>query len=307
MSNNQTKFDKLRSSGNILSILLKDRTTERNIIWATDSYIAHGAGFSPNDSIKFATITGPHESLIQPRLLKSEKERVHRTRERGEVFTPLWIVQKINNEVGSSTQDYFINKDNWTKYVSELRLEIACGEAPFIVSRYDPTSQFYNVLKPYDRVGFLDQKLKLVSKYCEDEQEWIFWAIQAFKASYGFDLQGDNILIARENLLYSLNDFYQHKFKKLPTVELQEETANIISWNIFQMDGLRYVVPMSCKDKIIDSPIPLIEDKYSSSVQQCPGCQYGIDDKHNGVYVKIMDWSQNKIRRFLDLRNTTLL
>ena len=29
----------------ILSILLKDRTTKKNIIWATDNYESHGPGY----------------------------------------------------------------------------------------------------------------------------------------------------------------------------------------------------------------------------------------------------------------------
>ena len=31
----------------------------------------------------------------------------------------------------------FDTKDGWKKYVDSKRLEITCGEAPYIVSRYD--------------------------------------------------------------------------------------------------------------------------------------------------------------------------
>ena len=146
--------------------------------------------------------------------------------------------------------------------------------------------------------------MKTVSKYCQDKKEWIFWAKEAFKASYGYEWQGDNVLLARENLLYTLIDYYKAKFKQSPTLPVQEEFAEIISWNIFQMDGLRYVIPMSCHHETKVTPdqatlfgiIQGIVEKY-----ECEGCKYNRSNKHNGRYVKIMDWNKNKIVRFVDL------
>jgi hypothetical protein len=96
-------------------------------------------------------------------------------------------------------------------------------------------------------VGFLDKKLSVVSKYCDTQEEWLKWAKVAFQSSYGYEWQGDSLLIARENLLYTFIDYYEDKFKETPSIELQKEIAEIIVWNIFQMDGLKYVIPMSCK------------------------------------------------------------
>ena len=36
----------------VLAILLKDRSTGRNLIWATDDYTARGKGFGANDEIQ---------------------------------------------------------------------------------------------------------------------------------------------------------------------------------------------------------------------------------------------------------------
>ena len=33
----------------VLAVLLKDRSTGRNLIWATDDYAARGKGFGAND------------------------------------------------------------------------------------------------------------------------------------------------------------------------------------------------------------------------------------------------------------------
>ncbi len=70
------------------------------------------------------------------------------------------------------------------------------------------------------------------------------------------------MLIARENLLYTFIDYYKDKFNHIPSIELQQEFAEIISWNIFQMDGLKYVIPMSCHHeiKIIPGKLTLFEE-----------------------------------------------
>ena len=293
----------LRRIGNLLDILLIDRTTKKNIIWATDSYEERGKEYLAKKYIMPELVTGRNGMLIQPRAAKSLIEQRHRTKDKAEVFTPLKIVDQINNAVDKSSLP---DKKNWQQYIRELKLEISCGEAPFIVGRYDPTSRTGKLIKLDKRVGFLDKKLKIVSKYCRDKKEWIFWAKEAFKASYGYEWQGDNVLIARENLLYTFIDYYKAKFKRLPTIKMQEEFAEIISWNIFQMDGLKYVVPMSChhKIKIIKGVSTLFEVKPDTVEKyECEGCKFNRPNKHNGKYVKIMDWNKNKVIRFMDLIN----
>lgn len=300
-SNIDIKESVLRKAGDLLSVLLIDHTTKKNIIWATDSYEVRGKEiFSHKKNIKPELVTGVYGKLIQPRASKSIEEQNHRTKEKAEVFTPLKIVDQINKAVENGLP----NKDNWQEYVRELKLEITCGEAPFIVTRYDTTSNTGKIIPLNKRVGFLDKKLKIVSKYCKDKKNWLFWAKEAFKASYGYEWQGDNVLLARENLLYTFIDYYKIKFKKSPPIKIQEEIAEIISWNIFQMDGIKYVVPMSCHHEVKTTPtvrtlfgeIPGTVEKY-----ECEGCKYNKPNKHNGKYVKIMDWENNKITRFVDL------
>jgi hypothetical protein len=153
-------------------------------------------------------------------------------------------------------------------------------------------------------------KLKVVNKYCKDEENWIYWVKEAFKASYGYEWQGDNVLLARENLLYTLIDYYKAKFGKIPSIEIKEEFAIIISWNIFQMDGLKYVIPMSCKHKEVKSPeVNKLFEKIPEKVEkyECEGCKYNRifknDGKpaHNGKHVMIMNWETGKEEKFVDL------
>ncbi|MBP9763522.1 MAG: restriction endonuclease subunit M [Candidatus Pacebacteria bacterium] len=289
------KENNLFRKGSLLKILLIDRTTKKNIIWATDSYEKFGKEFLCDKKITPKLVTGKYNLLIQPRAAKSLEEQRHRTKDKAEVFTPLNVVDQINKSV-----DTVVTKNNWQEYVKKLKLEITCGEAPFIVSRYNPTSNTGKFIKLENRVGFLDKKLKVVSKYCDNKKEWLFWAKEAYKSSYGYEWQGDNVLLARENLLYTLIDYYQFKFDQKPSLKIQEEFAEIISWNIFQMDGLKYVVPMSCKsDSITQATI------YSGSTvvleKECEGCRLNNPEIHNGDYSKIMDWKRNKTIRFVDL------
>jgi hypothetical protein len=154
------------------------------------------------------------------------------------------------------------------------------------------------------RVGFLDKKLHIVSKYCNNHENWLKWTKIAFQSSYGYEWQGDSLLIARENLLYTFIDYYKDKFKKTPIIALQKEIAEIIVWNIFQMDGLKYVIPMSCKiEKIMikgKETLFEINDDYITE-NPCIGCENKIAKNHNGEYAKIMDWNEEKIIRFIDI------
>jgi len=294
--------DYLLKKDSLLDILLQDKTTGNTILWATDSYEQKGKKFASFAPITSDLVTGKNGKLIQPRSVKSKEEQLLRTRDKAEVFTPLSIVKQMNDACDTKR----ITKNNWQEYVALLKLEITCGEAPFIVSRYDPVSDKQELLPLAERVGFLDKKLSVVSKYCNTHDEWLKWAKTAFQSSYGYEWQGDSLLIARENLLYTFIDYYKDKFKKNPSLEHQKEIAEIIVWNIFQMDGLKYVIPLSCKTETITikGEVTLFGKEDDRIVEKpCAGCENKTAKNHNGTYVKIMNWKEDKIIRFVDIVN----
>jgi type II restriction enzyme len=294
--------DYLLKKDYLLELLLQDKTTGNNILWATDSYEQNGKKYAPLASITSDLVTGKNSKLIQPRAVKSKEDQLLRTRDKAEVFTPLSIVKQMNEACDTKR----VTKNNWQEYVSLLKLEITCGEAPFIVSRYDPVSEKQELLPLKKRVGFLDKKLSYVSKYCNTKEEWIKWAKIAFQSSYGYEWQGDSLLIARENLLYTFNDYYQAHFKATPSIKLQKEIAEIIAWNIFQMDGLKYVIPMSCKtEKVTIKGAETLFGKEDDQVVEkpCAGCENKTAKNHNGTYVRIMNWKEDKVIRFVDIVN----
>ena len=308
--------NRLRNRGQILDILLSVHGTRQNIIWATDSYVKLGAEYAPKRQIKREQVTGGNGQLIQPRAAKSKEEQKYRTKEKAEVFTPLEIVKEMNMAIDWSSKNYPTTDDNWLDYVQEKRLEITCGEGPFIAGRYNPTANTGLIIKPHNRVGFLDRKLQEIHKRISSKADWLKYAEIALQSSYGYEWQGDNLLIARENILMTMNDFYQYFCKdrlKLKTAqnltdEQLEQFAHIISWNFWQMDGLKYVRPMSCKQTLQrpeDVPkdqlalLPL--EKPHKIMVECDGCRIGDSLKHTGVYARIMDWETNKKLRFADL------
>ncbi len=300
----------------ILSILLIDRTSNKNIIWATDNYKSNGIGYGENQTIEINLITGKNGNIIRPRIEKNKKEQQARAREKAEVFTPSWICNVQNNLVDEAWFGYkdvfnketdngwktinekvkFPNSKNWKKYVEDTRLEVSCGEAPYIVSRYDTVTG--KVIPIKDRIGLLDRKLRIVSENTEKREEWLEWAEKAYKNVYGYDWQGDNVLIARENLLFTLVDYYKEKFKEDIDKASLIKFAEIISWNIWQMDGLKFVIPNSCKNQIIEQ-ISFF-GKIGKEIK-CPGCEKGNNLKHNGKQCKIMDWKKNKKIKYVSL------
>lgn len=229
-------------SGTLLTILLKDRTTNKNIVWASPSYEGMGKSFCADQPIKKNLIIGSYDSIIQPRVEKNKRNQELRTRKRGEVFTPPWLVDKqvsiVMNEIGDISFESFIAL-RW--------LELACGEAPYIVTRYDSVSG--DIIPVDKRAGFLDRKLQRIAEEATTEKEFIKWSKIAYESSYGYELQGDSLLLARENLLLSFCEHYNNKFDKLPTMKVIKQIATIISYNIFQMNGLTKKTPYSAESK----------------------------------------------------------
>ncbi len=231
-----------RESSGLLRTLLKDRTTNKSIVWATHSYELLGKGFGMYDRITPSKVTGPYANLIQPRSEKSKYEQKDRTKVRAEVFTPTWLVKKQIEAVDQDFQDLDLEA-----YLNLKWLEITCGEAPYMVSRYDTVTG--QALDLEERVGFLDRKLHRLSHQVHEEEAWFQGAVTAYQNAYGYEYQGDSLLLARENLLASFIDYYQAKFDREPSPSQKQTIAQIISYNVLQMDGLTYTSPYSQQAK----------------------------------------------------------
>ncbi|MCY7092913.1 Eco57I restriction-modification methylase domain-containing protein [Streptococcus oralis] len=264
-------------AADLLKILLKDRTTKKNIVWATHSYELLGKGFAPSDRITPSRVTGTYANLIQPRSEKSKYDQKDRTKIRAEVFTPTWLVEKQNGYVEAELESLDLED-----YIQLRWLEITCGEAPYMVTRYDTVTGEEIPLS--ERVGFVDRKLQRISREVSDEATFYELVKKAYRASYGYEYQGDSLLLARENLLATFEDYYLAKTGNQPTLEQKKEIATIISYNVFQMDGLNKISPYSAKQER-SQQLSLFSDELE--VQE-------VEESKT----QIKDWKKNKLIGF---------
>ena len=259
----------------VLDTLLKDKSTGKNIIWATDPpeelQTVMYEPVTDRSQITIQQLGLTHYEVVLPRMMKQIDTQQQRTRKKGEVFSPAWVCNKMNNALDAdwfrglgaeeSAGQFTVELPQgwqtvetpvqfpvckgrtpaWVQYVQSRRLEVTCGEAPFLASRYDAaTGEMIPVAR---RIGILDRKLRVVSENADTEDEWRKYATHAVQSTYGYEYQGDNLLLARVNLLLTYAEHLQARWQCKPTKEELQPIANIISWNLWQMDGLHLSVP----------------------------------------------------------------
>ncbi len=306
-------------SAKVLDTLLRDHTTGKNIFWATHDYESLGPEYDCHAPILPELITGGRGMVIRPRVLKTKEQQADRVKDMAEVFTPAWVCNAQNNLVDEAwfgRKDVFNVEDTsrhtwtanprpiefpqdktWKDYVCATRMEVTCGEAPYLTSRYDATTGRPIPLE--QRIGLLDRKLRVISENVHVSRDWLRWTQTAYKHIYGFEWQGDSLLLARESLLWTFIEAYQAKFGKPPLAKSINYIAYIISWNLWQMDGLKGVVPDSCHDVVETEQTFYGEEQHTVS---CRGCRENDIRRHNGRYCLIRDWADDKKKiRFIDL------
>ena len=179
----------------------------------------------------------------------------------------------------------FDTADGWKKYVDSKRLEITCGEAPYIVSRYDAATG--ELLEIRQRIGILDRKLRVVNENTDSATEWFKWVLRAYQSVYGYEFQGDSLLIARINLLITFVDYMQDRWGRVPTdVELRK-IVNVIVWNLWQMDGISGTIPFG-KPKEEYHQFSLFDFVVADEPRK-----QDIEEPEE-VYCRIYDWRSDK-------------
>ena len=294
----------------VLPELLKDRTTGKNIVWSTMNYASYGAYYLADRQITpESCLNLIMSNVLVPRVEKTKVQQEQRTREKAEVFTPSWIVNKMNN---FCDEQWFMRKDvfnteneedhtwtpvegeigfprgrdaykraKWQQYVDSRRCEITCGEAPYMVSRYDATTgEFLSLSK---RVGFLDRKLRVIGENAATHKEWLDWTYRAYQASYGYEYQGDSLFLARVNLVQTFIEYYRAKWQKDPTLAMVRQIVDIVTWNVWQMNGLLDIAPCGVPE---DGFVP-----YDGTTKEL-----------KDVYCRIKDWRSGKTPTYHSLK-----
>lgn len=278
----------------VLDVLLKDHSTGKNIVWATSAYVNRGIGYEPESEITPDTISKNNLGVIKTRAEKAAEEQASLTKSFAEVFTPTWVCKYMIDEVESANAlilDSMNSIQDKRKYIRTIALEITCGEAPFITNRYDAADGVYISFEK--RTGILDRKLRVVQEIATSFDTWKKWAFEALRSVYGYEYQGDNLFIARLNVLRAVDEAAEVAGYSLATATLKR-FAETISHNFFQMDGLTYCVPFKALDESYYQPTLFdflsIEEDNEETADKDP------------VFAKIINWQTSKEVEFRDLR-----
>ena len=294
----------------LVAILLADRSSGAFIRWACNAYTTHGESYAADQEIY------PHQvHLIQERTRKTQEEQRDRTKKSAEVFTPAWLCNAMINardavyfgreevfnrmEAPSGTPtrktiDFPTTASGrrlaWERYIDARCLEITCGEAPFLVSRYDAADG--RPIPLAERIGILDRKLRIIGEHTCTAEDWFHWAKRALESAYAYEYQGDSLFLARLNLFLSISEYHRHLWKRPLNRHQQEEVARILSWNLWQMDGLTATTPFATEE---GKPEDSLFDFYAITAERRP------------LRSLIRDWRGKKTIRFSELNLSTTM
>lgn len=278
----------------------------RNIVWATQDY--EDLGIHADQQITLDVLNA-NPSLIAQRTTKARDAQAVRTKKRAEIFTPAWLVNFQNDVVdhawsaGHEPYDDAIPDASagivrplrptlpafddvsgkaWENYVDRRVLEVACGEAPYLTSRYDATTGEPIALG--GRVGFFDRKLAAIPISLGDEAATLNWALRALRATFGFELQGDSLLLARLNLLASFDEATSALLGRSLVADDLTEAAHVIAQNVWQMDGLTLKSPSGA-----DVVLPV--DSFDITVANPPYQKAMAGTSDRQIYPDFMDFA----------------
>lgn len=278
----------------------------RNIVWATQDY--EDLGIRADQQITLDALNA-NPGLITPRTTKARDAQAVRTKKRAEIFTPAWLVNFQNDVVdhawsaGHEPYDDAIPDASagivrplrptlpafddvsgkaWENYVDRRVLEVACGEAPYLTSRYDATTG--ELLALGGRVGFFDRKLAAIPISLGDEAATLNWALRALRATFGFELQGDSLLLARLNLLASFDEATSALLGRSLVADELTEAAHVIARNVWQMDGLTLKSPSGA-----DVVLPV--DSFDITVANPPYQKAMAGTSDRQIYPDFMDFA----------------
>ena len=294
----------------LVAILLADRSSGAFIRWASNAYPPHGESYAADQEIY------PHQvHLIQERTRKTQEEQRDRTKKSAEVFTPAWLCNAMINArdaVYFGREEVFNRMEApswtptrktidfpttasgrrlaWERYIDARCLEITCGEAPFLVSRYDAADG--RPIPLAERIGILDRKLRIIGEHTCTAEDWFHWAKRALESAYAYEYQGDSLFLARLNLFLSISEYHRHLWKRPLNRHQQEEVARILSWNLWQMDGLTATTPFVTKQ---GKPEDSLFDFYAITAERRP------------LRSLIRDWRGKKTIRFSELNLSTTM
>ena len=105
--------------------------------------------------------------------------------------------------------------------------------------------------------------------------------MRAFQSVYGYEYQGDNLILARINLLMTFVEYLDDRWKRPPTIKELKKVANVIVWNFWQMDGLKGTVPLG---------VPEEQQEQMSWIEDLFGAPETADKTKKTPRCRVYDW-----------------
>ncbi|MDO5309829.1 MAG: Eco57I restriction-modification methylase domain-containing protein [Planctomycetia bacterium] len=290
------------------------------IVWGTDSSSVGVTRFRADAPITLEKLKELGDGFC-PRACKAKDERVRRVRQKAEVFTPAWVCASMTEyldeewfgrkeifirrtdkgyEALNGDVDFGSNAKQWQRYVKSPRLEITCGEAPFIAMRYDAVTGAPIAIK--DRVGILDRKLKVVTQFVQDPQEWLHWALKAVRSVYGYEWQGDSLFLARLNIVATFVEYFRDRFEDCVSYDAKafndtlKEVAQAVVLNFWQMNGVTGLFPYA---KTHDVQGDLFSTDWNVKSAKSKSQQ---DDRGFDSPIYVCTWNSPKYVLYKDIR-----
>lgn len=263
------------------------KTQDDVVLWATDNYVDRGEQYNFNSPIHDVSIIVPRVDKSKEEQKRRVKEKAEVftpswvCNEQNNLIDDHLLKPGSFNKVSEDKKTWTPSKKpvtfpkgySWVDYVVERRLEMTAGEAPYLMSPYDTTSGIGIPVRDkkglFRRIGVLDRKLRVVSENVlkdltknssgkiaehiseEIKERWTQYAMLAMVNTFGYEWQGDNLLLARLNFLNTFIEYYYDAFEEMPSIDKILDVAEIASWNLWQMDGLKMVKPISCSENCL--------------------------------------------------------
>lgn len=330
-----------------------------SIIWATGAYANHGVGYTGSDMMTVETVRHLVSiGELVPRCEKDADTQRRRTADKAEVFTPSWLCNDMINgieeyEFGDGARPFNDESDGprgwkatvgsisfpdggatggtgsgkrlvpakprWYRYIGLRCLEITCGEAPYLTSRYDAVTN--EPIPQAERIGFLDRKIRVAVENTPTGSAERKKAIdRALSSVYGFEYQGDNLFLARMNILLTWHEAAygtvggegdapattvgRHE-DRWDEIDALAEAANTISRNIVQMDGITLTVPrmeQGGEEPAIETGGSLFGQWGGTGDADCSDCVENARDSVDGIPVYACIYNRgNKRVTFRDM------
>lgn len=135
------------------------------------------------------------------------------------------------------------------------------------------------------RVGILDRKLRVVGEHARSRAEWARAGLATLKATFGYEYQGDNLLIARINVLETFAEHFEGRWGDPVGRELVSEAAEIVSWNLWQMDGLSATAPTNAEDaRLAAASLALASPAFAPDAEEQPQSSSGTKRTRAGPH-----------------------